>query len=91
MNCKQGDMAVVVHRRYSWDGWRIGHIAKCVEPDFHPITKEPAWVIDPPLISPTGEVHDAIIDAILRPIRDPGDDATDEVVQRIGKPEGVTA
>lgn len=28
-------------------------------------------------------------DEYLRPIRDPGDDAVDEMVQRLGKPEGV--
>lgn len=30
-------------------------------------------------------------DAALRPIRDPGDDAIDEMVLIVGKPEGVTA
>lgn len=30
-------------------------------------------------------------DFALRPIRDPGDDATDEMVERVGKPQEVTA
>lgn len=32
-----------------------------------------------------------ISDRYLRPIRDPGDDAIDEMVLIVGKPEGVTA
>ena len=32
-----------------------------------------------------------IPDSILIPIRDPGDDATDEMVERVGKPQEVTA
>ena len=35
-------------------------------------------------------VLDGLNDTFLRPIRDPGDDAVDEMVQRVGLPEGET-
>lgn len=62
---------------------------------------EPSWVCSPadggtlPHQRLDGEVgfirRRVIPDAILRPIRDPGDDATDEMVLIAGKPQEVTA
>lgn len=79
----------MVVRSVDGETWRLGHIAICMERTTHPITGEPAWWIDPPLIAPDGEVHEGVIDFLLRPLRDPGDDAVDEILTLAGKPQEV--
>lgn len=64
MNCKPGDLAIYVGSLYS------GMIFKVVAPYC-----DKTWVVDP---MPKGLI--AIADKNLRPIRDPGDDATDETL-----------
>lgn len=79
MNCKPGDMAYVaaegVHR--SDEKWAINHIVKCVSSLTEP-SGLPAWVVDPPLVSPSGKRWEALRDFCLRPLANPGDDAADE-------------
>lgn len=86
MNCKPGDLAMVV-RCSPGSEITLGHTCEIVEMEIHPITKEIGWLVDPPCANG----HDCIVDAFLRPLRDPGADAVDEMVQKLGKPEGVTA
>ena len=78
MNCKQGDLAVVIRPPQSKPEW-LGRIVKITEPS----KRKPGWwAVEP------GPWKRAIcIDANLRPIRDqPGDD---ETLTWAGKPEKV--
>lgn len=98
MNCKPGDLAIVVK---SWAG-NEGKIVRCIKLDsrrsfFDNVSPdgvtppEPIWIIDKHLLGCDGSFSDYIADSQLRPIRDPGEDAVDETIQRLGKPEAVTA
>lgn len=94
MNCKPDDLVRYVGRirRPNLYGW-IGRTVKLISIS----DGDRVWVVDPPL--PGGVVFyegrprrpEWVYDASLRPIRDPGDDAIDEMVLIVGKPEGVTA
>lgn len=83
MNCKQGDLAVIVHARL--DPRKIGHIVRCLRLlAFDGIDQ--CWVVEPRIDGFKG-----VYDHALRPIRPQRNDAVDEMVQLLGKPEGVTA
>ena len=86
MNCKPGDLARYVGR------WKHAHgmIFQILEP--HP-TDPGAWIVAPRFPSPRLGTGDSIWDHALRPIRDTGDDATDETLSWLPVPsvEGVTA
>ncbi len=80
MNCKQGDLAVIVHSDFFKEN--IGKIVTCVEFKAGP-DGSPAWVIDRALFEGTRRTHnksfagDWVCDKVLRPIRDqPGEDET---------------
>lgn len=86
MNCKQGDLAVIVQAKL--DARHLGKLVRCVRiASEWPKSDPPAWVIDPPLDSRFTQVYDYV----LRPIRPQRNDATDEMIQLLGKPEGVRA
>lgn len=101
MNCKKDDLAIVVR---SFTGENLGKIVRCLRlanPEdlwLHNVGYDgPVWLIDQTLICRSlanlnyfAEVP-LVPDEILRPIRDPGEDATDEMVQLLGKPQEVTA
>lgn len=95
MNCKPGDLAVIVHCPPKPDC--VGRIVECVKffkschIDFRFYTD--VWVVEWHGVDPKqlGFNGFAVPDAWLRPIRDPGDDAVDEVIQRLGVPHGVPA
>ncbi len=92
MNCKKGDLAYVVPttRRHAW---AAGRVVTCVEliRDQHLIGNV-GWLIDPPLADPAdGKVLRHAADASLRPIRDPGEDATDETLLWVPSPVKETA
>jgi hypothetical protein len=88
MNCKKGDIAIVVFS----EGVNIGKIVECVR--FVPMARFlypdgshryfDAWEIDPPLIAESGGTTIGCPDAWLRPIRD--SDGTDEILLKAGKP-----
>lgn len=85
MNCKQGDLAVVVTAKFFPE--EIGKIVTCVQ--FKPSLGEPAWIVDPPLgkdESRNGHFFKAdwVFDSCLRPIRD--NDGTDETLTWAGLP-----
>lgn len=85
MNCKQGDLAVIVKCVGGKSQERnIGHICRCVKAVRAP-WGDPGWLIDPP--APLGQT--LCTDGSLRPIRDPGDDARDEMLRPL--PNEVTA
>lgn len=99
MNCRKGDLAIIVK---SWAG-NEGKIVRCLFIDaersgyetlapggiVHP--PEPIWIIDQEIPGFDGSLSNYIADSQLRPIRDPGDDATDEMVLIAGKPQEVSA
>ncbi len=84
MNCKPGDLAVIVRSLTSSQERNLGHICRCVAPAMSP-WGEPGWRIEPP--TPLGQHH--AVDVALRPLRDPGDDALDEMLRPL--PEEVAA
>lgn len=92
MNCKPGDLAIVVRSKAPW---LLGRVVTCVrlhdsqthDLDGLPFGGDagPRWVIDPPLathMTLTGKplLLYTVADKALRPIRDPGDDAQDETL-----------
>lgn len=94
MNCKPGDLAVIVKnldgntdrfvfvesdsgKRDSGNVWWVCTSASAI------------YTFNSGRINPGERMF--IADSVLRPIRDPGDDATDEMVQLLGKPSEVTA
>ncbi len=88
MNCKPGDVC-----RY------IGKVDEARGMIFMVLKADPyyagAWIVSPsfPVHLALGGNPESIYDFSLRPIRDPGDDAVDEILQLVGAPskEGVTA
>lgn len=82
MNCKKGELAVIIKSDPDKQH-AIGHICRVVERWQHQFLRhEPAWRIDPVVSGG----YDVVLDECLRPIRDPGDDAVDETLVRLGKP-----
>lgn len=92
MNCKKGDLAVVVR---SWSG-REGSIVRCVEFMGDVVALNGVLIKDCWLIEYRGSVahpdapnaRAGAPDSNLRPIRDTR--RPDEMLIRIGKPEGVS-
>lgn len=84
MNCKQGDLAIIVG-----NGPNAGKLVTCVQ--FYPVktllrVKGPVdvsnvWFIEPSLPAWNNTLSNYIQDSVLRPIRDPGDDAKDEMLR----------
>lgn len=81
MNCKPGDWAMYVGSEYSH---AQGQIFRCVR-SWTDTRGRLAWVTEPPppIQNAGGR---CFIDAVLRPIRDPGSQAVDEMVHFAGKP-----
>lgn len=84
MNCKPGDLAVLVRARL--DPTHLGKIVSVIKWD----ARLEGWVVKPPLFT-NGVEWGAVKDSSLRRIDNPGDDAVDEVIQRIGTPHKETA
>lgn len=89
MNCKQGDLAIIV-RAYNPEN--LGKIVTCIrliqprnwrEPNGS-ISEEPTWEIDIPLRGFSGNASPLICDFQLRPIRD--NDGKDEMLHIAGLP-----
>lgn len=89
MNCKPGDLAVIVR---SWAG-NEGKIVRCVRfigrIEYLNGTIADSWEIDPPQIGQLGNPSNKIADFQLHPIRP--NEGDDETLMWAGKPEGVTA
>lgn len=86
MNCKQGELAVIVkaspHQRRE-----IGHICRILQPVTRPSDNAPGWHFEPP----TALGNDCCVDEFMRPIRDPGDGAQDESLQWVPSPGWIPA
>lgn len=82
MNCRPGDMAMVVESMFPR---LLGRIITVHNLLLMGPKKIPCWSYTGNLSVPGYQVEFAE-DYCLRPIRDPGDDAVDEMVQLHGKP-----
>lgn len=90
MNCKPGDLAIIV---WSAAG-NEGKIVRCVRllgerlwyGPGEASMPYPTWEVDRDLHDWGGEVGRDVPDAQLRPIRDPGDDAVDETLEWLPSP-----
>lgn len=92
MNCKQGDLAIVITNKYG----NAGKIVRCIRlatkedyegRNFLPIG--PSWVIDRPLITSHGELANFCHDKNLRPIRP--SEGQDETLSWKDVPQGEYA
>jgi hypothetical protein len=92
MNCKPGDLAVVVRSMAGNEG----KIVRCVElvgdhkfnePNGVVVTFSNTWRIDPPLIGWRGLQSKHAPDEVLRPIRD--NNGEDEMLTWAGKPSDI--
>ena len=82
MNCKPGDLAVIVH------GCLAGAIVRVTELDPLPSPcGRPLWFYDGDVRDAEGERYESIWDHVLRPIRDqPG---ADETLTWAGRPSDI--
>lgn len=81
MNCKAGDLAVVVFaKRYPEFLGKIVRISQACD------IFERSWDTDPPTFSSDGVEH-SFCDEYLRPIRD--QDGEDEILRLAGKPHDI--
>lgn len=86
LRCWPGDLAVVVKLWSQRDMWLIGRVVTVTVLTSHPVTGEPGWKIDQWLTTPAGDRHNCVLDSMLKPIRDPGDDAVDESLTWLPSP-----
>lgn len=86
MNCRPGDLAMVVDTIHKH---LLGRIITV-----HNLAGEnqfgPCWNYSGNLVSSTGRLE-YVEDCCLKPIRDPGDDAVDEMVELVGPATARTA
>lgn len=98
MNCKPGDLAIVVRA----EGWGLagrvsqkllGAIVRVVRlappSERFQCTADLVWKFEEPIkVELDGKTYwaDGIDDSCLRPIRDPGDDAQDEMLRPLPEP-----
>lgn len=85
MNCKPGDLALIVRS----SSGNVGKIVVCIkmvgmyrwlQPDGNSFIS-PCWLIDRNLRGWDGTTDAFVPDVCLRPLRDPGDDAKDETLR----------
>ena len=93
MNCKQGDLAIIVRSGdfYQENLGKLGKLVTCVEfvgpmsmryPPNNVVMLEPdVWRIEPALPAWDGKLTPFCADVVLKPVRDSGDDAVDEMLR----------
>ena len=99
MNCKPGDLAFVVGSDYEQDGLIVRCIRLITPGDVVGDTRfmNPGvtWLVDRDLRYHSNDLGDRVgpvaPDENLRPIRDPGEDATDETLTWLPVPARETA
>jgi hypothetical protein len=82
MNCKPGDLAVIVRTDIPGQEALVGSLVQCisVDPSSSQLYGGPEWnyeAVSPGIPDPK---EHTISDDCLRPIRDPGEDAKDETL-----------
>jgi hypothetical protein len=89
MNCKPGDLAVIVNPRHPELMDLVGRILRVKRVIDHDCFGDPCWSYEGRRIKhPIAGTLRGASDAWLRPIRDPGDDATDETLLWLPSPTG---
>lgn len=93
MNCKQGDLAFVKRGYHGYENaGKVCEVVSLLSPD---VVLGHQWKVrfstPMKLINGSKSEFARCPDAWLQPIRDPGDDAVDEVIQRLGTPHKETA
>ena len=91
MNCKQGDLAIMVRSAANNEGkifWcvRFAPLSFWMRKDGS-IRVEAAWLVDPPARSFDGFIVEHLADSDLRPIR--GGEGADEMLRIVGKPRHI--
>lgn len=76
MNCKPGELAFIMHAGGNDESWASGLVVRCLSVFMEGIYA--CWIIEKALVSPAGQMYTSVYDGVLKPIRDPGDDAIDE-------------
>jgi len=89
MNCKPGDLAIVVKSAAGNEGKivrceRLASSLELKETLYNP--NYPTWVIDQPLKTKFGFYRALAPDFFLRPIRNPGEDAKDQTLEWLPVP-----
>ena len=92
MNCKKGDLAVVVRSKFG----NLGRIVQCLRlatKEDHEaynvfFDNDPTWILDVP-VNCSFSTAPLITDKQLRPLRD--SNGEDEMLRIAGKPERVSA
>lgn len=87
MNCRPGDLARVISTPETREAGVVDWFFKVTHLSGESENGKPAWAFEGPWRRvPKGHLKGTlfigIADDILRPIRDPGDDAVDETLQR---------
>lgn len=85
MNCRPGDLAIIVTADRYTPNKVLGTIVRVTEldPNGSPVTGMPSWKLDR-LYAVDDFFFNRARDSILRSIRDPGADAVDEMVEKLG-------
>lgn len=84
MNCKPKDIARVIDNDETRHYGTADKIVRVME-SFIGNGGLPAWVLEEEIETKFGTIY-ALSDRLLRPIRDPGDDAVDETLLRLPAP-----
>lgn len=82
LNCKPGDLAIIVIRAGIPGSEHAGKIVQVTN-----LRNIDTWTYEPLLANPSGGFYEGIVDDFLRPMRDPGDDAVDETLSWLPVPE----
>ncbi len=95
MNCKPGDLAIIIASSAGNEGKivRCVRLIKAKDYWYKPSGQryeDATWEIDRLLPDYAGQLGRTIGDSQLRPIRDPGDDATDETLLWLPVPSRET-
>jgi hypothetical protein len=94
MNCKPGDLAVIVRSAAGNEG-KIVHCVRLagekvfLDSNLNRVGPFICWEVSPPMICVLGNVQQFFADEFLRPIRD--NDGTDETLTWAPKREGIEA
>lgn len=85
MNCKQGDLAVIVRSLAGNEG----KVVQCLRPVLNELHAFPGprWLIDRAIPHSTQGATLTVADCALRPLRD--SDGEDEMLQLVGRPVGA--
>jgi hypothetical protein len=82
MNCKPGDLAVIVTADTTDEAALLGKIIRVTKLSLLSDSgANPCWEYDGPRLHCYGREIHGVADLALRPIRDPGEDAKDETIQ----------